>query len=146
MNRPIEFILNHSLLAGATAASLIALVVYEYRRRGLSGMTASLAQAVQLINKGATVVDIRDAQRFNAGHIVDALNMTTADLTANAESRLKKKRTILVVCENGLNAARLVSRLRQEGFEKAWALEGGQVAWQKENLPVTATPAKPGAA
>lgn len=142
MNRLMEFILNHPLLVGATVASIVGLVAYEYRRRGLAGMTASLAQAVQLINRGAAVVDIRDAARYSAGHIVDAVNVSAADVTANPEAHIKKKRTVLVVCDSGMNAARLVSKLRQEGFEKAWALEGGHAAWQKENLPVTSTPAR----
>lgn len=142
MNRLMEFVLNHPLLVGATVASVVGLVVYEYRRRGLAGMTASLAQAVQLINRGAAVVDIREAARYNAGHITDAVNVSAADVTANPETHIKKKRTVLVVCDSGMNAARLVSKLRQAGFEKAWALEGGQAAWQKENLPVTSTPAK----
>lgn len=145
MHRLIEFCLNHPLLAGATFASLVALVVYEFRLRGQAGVTVSTTQAVQLINQGATVVDVRDAARFASGHIVDAMNIQPNDLTANAQTRLKKKRPVLVVCETGSSSARLVNALRQAGFDKAWSLHGGLSAWEREKLPLVADKARAGA-
>lgn len=139
MSRILEFVANHPVLTGATTASLLVLIAYEIRNRGQAGMTVSTAQAVRLINQGATVVDVREGSRFSAAHIADAVNIAPAELTTEgAQSRFKKKRPLLVVCDSGARAARLAARLRQQGFEKAWALAGGLPAWQKENLPVVA--------
>jgi len=133
-----EFILNHPLIVGATAMATVALVVNELRIRSQSGLSVPPQEAVQLINQGATVVDLRDGAQFAAGHIVDAVNLQAADLKANPEARLKKKRAILLVCDNGSGSARCVAPLRQAGFEKAWALSGGLAAWRGANLPLVA--------
>ncbi len=145
MAQLIEFCLRHPLMVGATLAAHVAHVVYEVRLRGQSGLSVPPPRAVQLINQGAAVVDLRDAARFNGGHIVDALNLSPADLTANPEGRLKKKRPVLLVCDNGASSTRLVGTLRQAGFENAWALEGGLTAWQRDNLPVVPTRTRAGA-
>ena len=89
-----EFILNHPLIVGATAIATVALVVNELRIRSQSGLSMPPQEAVQLINQGATVVDLRDGAQFAAGHIVDAINIQADDLKTNPEARLKKKRAI----------------------------------------------------
>lgn len=142
MGQLIDFLLRHPLLVGATLLALIATIVMELRLRSQSGFAVAAQQAVRLINQGATVVDLRDAARFSAGHIIDAINLTADALKANPESRLKKKRPVLLVCDNGGGSARLVPTLRKAGFENAWSLEGGQTAWERENLPVVAERAK----
>ncbi len=141
----IEFCLRHPMLVGATVAALVAAVAYEIRLRGRSGLSVPPSRAIELINQGATVVDVREADRFESGHIVDALNLSPAELTANAAGRLKKKRPVLLVCDNGSGSARLVGALRQAGFENAWALEGGLAAWLRDKLPVVTKRAKTGA-
>lgn len=138
----IEFCLRHPLLVGATVAAIVAALVYEIRLRGQSGFAVAPARAIQMINQGATVVDLRDAESFGSGHIVDALNLAPADLAANPEAKLKKKRTVLLVCDNGSASARAAAGLRKAGFENAWAVEGGLAAWLKDNLPVVANRAR----
>ena len=53
--------------------------------------------------------------------------------------RLKKQRTVILVCDNGTNSSRCTDQLRQEGFESVFSLQGGLSAWQQENLPVVAS-------
>lgn len=105
-------------------------------------MSVPAGEAVRLINQGATVVDLREAAKFAAGHIVDAINVTASDLKSQPESRIKKKKPVLLVCENGSASARLVAPLREAGFEVAWSLDGGLAAWERENLPVVANRSK----
>jgi rhodanese-related sulfurtransferase len=142
MAQLIEFCLRHPLLVGATVAAVVAALFYEIRLRGQSGFSVPPARAIQMINQGATVVDLRDAESFGGGHIVDALNLTPADLSANPEAKLKKKRPVLLVCDNGSASARAAADLRKAGFENAWAVEGGLAAWLKDNLPVVAERAR----
>jgi rhodanese-related sulfurtransferase len=136
MAQLLEFAVKHPLLVGATLLMLIAVVLYELRLRSRSGTAVSPHEAVRLMNQGATVVDLRDAARFAARHIVDAVNVSPEDLRADPESRLKKKRPAIIVCESGYHSARLANALRKAGFDKAWSLDGGIAAWEKENLPM----------
>lgn len=146
MEQLLEFVTRHPLLVGATVAAIVAAIAYEIRLRGQSGLSVPPSRAIELINQGATVVDVRDTESFNSGHIVDALNLPPEDLTAAAEKRLKKKRPVLLVCDNGSGSRRLVGTLRTAGFENAWALEGGLSAWTRENLPIVSKRPKGGAA
>lgn len=116
--------------------AIIALVVNELRIRGQSGVSVPAQQAVRLINQGAAVVDVRDAASFGSGHILDAVNLPAAELQAQAETRFKKKRGVLVVCDSGSQSARCIGPLRKAGFENAWSLDGGLAAWRRENLPL----------
>lgn len=142
MAQLIEFSLRNPLLVGATLMALIAAIANEIRLRSKGNVSVAAQEAVRLINQGATVVDVREASRFDGGHIVDAINLTPDELATKAESRLKKKKPVLLVCETGSNSARLVNALRQAGFENAWSLDGGLTAWERDNLPVVATRAK----
>ena len=142
MNQLIEFSLRHPLLVGATVMALIAVLVYEIRVRSHSGVAVPAQEAVRLINQGATVVDVREADKFDGGHIVDAVNIPPEELAAKAETRLKKKRPVLLVCDTGSQSGRLVSTLRKAGFDNTWSLDGGLAAWQRYNLPVVASRAR----
>lgn len=139
MTQLIEFSLRHPLLVGATSAAVIAVLVYEIWIRGHGGTAIPAQAAVRLINQGATVVDVREAAKFESGHIVEALNIAADELAARADSRLKKKRPVLLVCDNGSQSSRLVGALRKAGYESTWSLDGGLAAWQRENLPVVAS-------
>jgi rhodanese-related sulfurtransferase len=139
MPRLIEFITRHPLLAGATALALLAALTYELVMRTRGGLAVSPREAVRLINQGATVMDLRDAAMFGTRHIVDAVNVSPGELTAEAQNRLKKKRGVLLVCGNGSQSARMAASLRKAGIENAWSLNGGFSAWERENLPVVAT-------
>jgi rhodanese-related sulfurtransferase len=142
MSQLIDFALRHPILVGGSIVAVVATVANEVRLRSHAGVSVSTQSAVRLINQGATVVDLRDAARFNTAHIMDAINLAADELTKNAESRLKKKKPVLLVCDNGTASARFVGSLRKAGFENTWALEGGQAAWERENLPVVAGQAK----
>lgn len=141
MSQLIEFALRHPLLVGGTVAALLALIAFELRLRTQAGVAVGAQEAVRLINQGATVVDVRDTAKFDGGHVVDAINLPAAELAAKAETKLKKKKPVLLVCDSGSASARLVGTLRAAGFE-AWALEGGVTGWQRENFPLVATKSK----
>jgi rhodanese-related sulfurtransferase len=89
-----------------------------------------------MINNGATVVDVRDAARFAAGHIVDAVNIQPAELAKGEEGRIKKKRGVVVVCETGSQSMDCARKLRAAGFDGAFSLGGGMDMWQRENQPL----------
>jgi rhodanese-related sulfurtransferase len=136
MSELLEFMLRHPLLVGGSLMALTATIINEVRLRAQASVAIGAQQAVRLINQGAAVVDLREPARFSAGHIADAINLTADALRADPESRLKKKRAVLLVCDSGSASARLVGNLRKAGFDNAWSLDGGQMAWERENLPV----------
>ncbi|UCG73749.1 MAG: rhodanese-like domain-containing protein [Chromatiales bacterium] len=134
MDRLLEFTNNHPLLVAGTIMMALAVIFYELRMRTRGLVAVSTAQAVQLINNGARVVDVREQAQFDAGHIVGAVH-AAPDALAD-DKRLKKNRPVIVVCDNGLSSGRCSDQLRGAGFESAYSLRGGLTAWQQDNLPL----------
>jgi rhodanese-related sulfurtransferase len=137
MGEIIEFANNHPFLTLAVFASLIAVLVNEARLKGQGVTHVSTADAVRLINKGAHVVDVRPAEQYQAGHIINARNVPLAELEADSGAVKKpKNKTVLTVCDNGSSAGRAANTLRKAGFETVFSLKGGLSSWKAENLPL----------
>lgn len=136
MGNILEFAANHPLLASATIAMALAVIFYELRQKAGAIASLSSAQAVQAINQGARVVDIRDQEQFDAGHIIDAINLPPAELTVQADTKLKKAKAIVVVCDTGMRSGQAVAALRKSGHENVFNLKGGLTAWRGDNLPI----------
>lgn len=139
MGNILEFAGNHPLLASATIAMALAVIFYELRQKAGAIASLSSAQAVQYINQGARVVDIRDQEQFDAGHIIDAINLPTAELTVQADTKLKKAKAIVVVCDTGTRSGQAVAALRKSGHDNVFNLQGGLTAWRSDNLPIVAS-------
>ncbi|RMF98469.1 MAG: rhodanese-like domain-containing protein [Gammaproteobacteria bacterium] len=136
MARLIEFTNNHPLLVAGTVLMALAVIFYELRQRGRGLFELSPAQAVLLINKGAKVCDLREQDAWAKGHIVDAERVDAERLDEIAQRQAKKKRALLLVCDNGITSAREAERLRKQGHEQVFSLRGGMTAWLRDNLPV----------
>lgn len=137
MGQLVEFVNNHTLLALAVLASLFAVIFYELRLKsqGLTNVTTAIA--VRLINNGAMIVDVRPAEAFATGHIVNARNLALADIESDPGIVKKSKsKVLLTVCDNGSTAGRAANALRKAGFESVYSLKGGLTAWRAENLPI----------
>jgi rhodanese-related sulfurtransferase len=133
MDRLIEFANANIWLALGIVGTLLAVIFNELRLRSQAVGSISAPQAVGLINNGATVVDLRDADAFKQGHLIDALNLNPKEL-ANSK-KLKSNKGVLLVCENGTKSARALAELRKAGFDNSFSLKGGIAAWQQDNLP-----------
>lgn len=134
MQQLSEFAFNHWLLVTAFAVLLGLLVANTITSVG--GIAAQ--EAVTLINrKGAVVVDIRSAEDYAAGHIIDAVHLPLAFLPNSSEKLKKLAGQPLIVCCMSGNLARQAAReLKLQGFTEVHALKGGIAAWRAENLPV----------
>ena len=145
MERILEFSGNHPFLVTALVVMIFLVAFHEFRRRTQGASSLSTADAVRLINRGAVVVDVRDAAAFAAGHIVNARHHPAASLKDNPESLAKlRKKTLLLVCDTAMTSGRAAGELRQQGFEQVFSLRGGLNAWRQENLPLVKDQDKPG--
>ena len=134
MQQLSEFALNHWMLVTAFCVLLGLLVTNTVTTIGGIGAL----EAVSLINRqGATVIDIRSAADFAAGHVIDAVHFPLADLPTAGE-KLKKLagKPIIVCCASGNLAGQAVRQLKAQGMNDAHALKGGIAAWRADNLPV----------
>ena len=98
MQRFFEYLTHHPYLSGAAVVIAILVIVNEFLERAKSFAAVSAAQAVQMMNQGALLLDVRGKEVFEAGHIGDARNILEAELATQADSLLKKWRERDVIC------------------------------------------------
>ena len=77
------------------------------------------------------ILDIRSSDKFVAGHIYEAINVTPANLFATVKSISSGKRIILV-SQTGQAASYYTCLLRFAGFNKVYALKFGMVSWNPD--------------
>ena len=135
MDQLFTFIGNHPFLVGAFVL-LLALFIRNEMQRGGSSVTAQ--QLVDLVNReNALVLDVRDRKEFDAGHIVDAVNIPAAALESRlGELKEYADRPVIVVCKMGQHAGAAGIVLRKNEFTNVSRLAGGLAEWRNQNLPV----------
>ncbi|HEY7672394.1 MAG TPA: rhodanese-like domain-containing protein [Gammaproteobacteria bacterium] len=138
MGQLAEFVTNHPLLALSVLVSLVAVILYELRLRTQGLYQLSARDAVRLINKGATIIDVRKAEDFGVGHIVNARNVPLETIERDPSGAVEKakNRPLLTVCDNGSTSAKAAGALRRAGYEIVFSLRGGLSSWRGENLPL----------
>jgi len=138
MQRLFEFISHNRLLAAGAILAAVAVAVYEIWSRFQAFAALSAMQAVRLMNQGALVLDLRNRESYDAGHIGEARHVPAAELTAQADSFKKwRDKTVITYDDSGMGGAGAARTLTKLGFTKVFNLEGGLNAWVKDNLPLT---------
>jgi len=137
MQRLLEYISLHPILVSLALAAAIAVLVFELRLKRTSVAAIQPQEAIQLMNQGVPVYDLREAEAYAAGHINGARHLTGTQHERAAE-HLKKFRDKLLVLvdEDGSRASALTRTLHAAGFTKVFNLRGGLKAWRAEGLPL----------
>ncbi|SAI67389.1 sulfurtransferase [Bordetella ansorpii] len=134
----LQFLLekNNIFIVAVAVVSGVMLAVPALRR-GRAGGGISTAEAIQMVNQRHAVwVDVRPTEQFQAGHIAQARSLPATDLEQKA-GNLPKNKPLILVCEQGRDAPRMVSRLKAQGYTDVAVLDGGMKTWFAASLPVT---------
>ena len=104
----------------------------------ISGKGLSPTEATIWINRRkAHVLDLRAEDAYKAGHLPGAKLANSADLERAIEAlKLDRKRPVVLVCNTGTQARRLISQVQKLGFSEVGVLEGGVQAWKSAALPL----------
>ncbi len=87
-----------------------------------------VAQALELVRDGATLLDVRENGEWKSGHAPGAIHIPLGDID-KAPGRLKQGRPVVVMCASGMRSRTAARHLRSLGFD-ATSLSGGMAAWQ----------------
>ncbi len=83
-----------------------------------------------LEGKSQTVIDIRNQEDFNKGHIKGAVNVNHKEVLAYYETNnLKDKETVVIACYSGQTAGWVTSLLRMMGYTNVKDLKWGMSSW-----------------
>ena len=95
------------------------------------------AELADLVSRQAVdLVDVRDQNEWDEGHIDGARLVPLAQLRADPEAALARGATIVFICAKGvrsLSAAKLAERF---GYEQIYNLEGGTKEWARLGYPI----------
>ncbi|XSC45369.1 rhodanese family protein [Bradyrhizobium sp. RDT10] len=95
------------------------------------------AEARRLLQQGATLVDIREADEHAREKITGAHHLPLSKLE-EANLALHEGKPVIFHCKSGARTVGNASRLAQKvgGSCEAFVIEGGLDAWRKAGLPV----------
>lgn len=88
-----------------------------------------------MIEKGnVTVVDVRDINTYNQGHIEGAVNIPNTNPASAYEAKLTKDDKIVLVCYGGVSSQRVGKMLMEAGFTDITDMIGGMRAWRGKRV------------
>ena len=85
-------------------------------------------------SENAVILDVRTEDEVGEGYIPNAINIDIHKGQGFLDEieALDKSKTYFVYCRSGARSGQACSLMNQLGFEKAYNLSGGIMAWQGE--------------
>ena len=85
---------------------------------------------------GALIVDVRDKEEWNEGHIEGAIHLPRSFLEMKAEQALRDRGApIIVHCAGGVRSLLAAESLRRLGYTGVRSMAGGFGRWKDQGLP-----------
>lgn len=86
---------------------------------GLAACSTASAEpnrAHELVDEGATLLDVRTPGEFASGHVEGAVNIPVQELGARM-AEVPRDRPVVVYCHSGARSASAAERLSSDGYE-----------------------------
>lgn len=93
--------------------------------------TEPLENLQDLLDDGYTLVDVREIDEYNQGHIPNALNVPLSNIENDDYGSLSKDEKYVVICRSGNRSKTASEILSKEGFTIV-NLESGMSSWTGE--------------
>ena len=102
-------------------------------------VTPAMVQSWQEHGTPVTFLDVRASDEFSASHVPGAINIASDQVASLAET-LSRDHPLVVYCIHSTHRAPEAAKtLQRLGFQNAYVLEGGIVAWQAGGLTILAS-------
>jgi rhodanese-related sulfurtransferase len=127
---------HHYLLVGAFLIILALLVAdtIEKKRRRYQELDS---QGVALsANRGASILDLRDRQSFETGHIANAIRTDEKDASSRVQELAGKSSLVILCCQNGERSTKVAKQLAGQAAVPLAILKNGLAQWQRDHFPV----------
>ena len=130
----INFLIEHYYLSVPLLTVLVLLFLSNAKK---GGKKISCQTLISMSNQNsALIIDIRDSESFNAGHITASKNIPQNDLLRRINEITNIDKSIILVCDMGNISPNAGEALKKEGFEDIYLLKGGINQWRIDNLPL----------
>ena len=110
---------------------------YGRQEQGEPYRRISVEEAAEMQGKGALVVDVRNQDEWDGGHVKGALHIPVDDVLMEADEKLPKDRDLLLICEAGVRSGLGCEMLSALGYdqEHIYNIEQGTPVWIQHSLP-----------
>jgi rhodanese-related sulfurtransferase len=88
------------------------------------------------LQKEGILVDVREEAEYRSGHASGAINIPLSKLEQSLE-KLPKDKPVYLMCRSGSRSRMALNRLQAAGFDNAVNVQGGIMAWQMAELPIS---------
>jgi glyoxylase-like metal-dependent hydrolase (beta-lactamase superfamily II)/rhodanese-related sulfurtransferase len=130
--------LTEALRTNMTGAKPVSQLLAEAAAKVPFMSLAELASRVGGNSCDLVILDLREREAFEAGHIPGAVHLPRGQLELRVNSDLPDPTAkILTCCEFGKISTLAASTLRELGYLRATALEGGLAAWRDAGHPLS---------
>ena len=130
----INFLIEHFYLSIPLLTVLVLLILSNAKK---GGKKISCQTLISMTNQNrALIIDIRDSESFNAGHITASKNIPQNELTRRINEITNIEKSVILVCDMGNISPNAGEALKKEGFEDIYLLKGGINQWRIDNLPL----------
>jgi rhodanese-related sulfurtransferase len=102
----------------------------------------SAEEGHRLVEAGAVLLDVREADEWEAGHSPEATWIPLGEVQARV-AELPRDGRIVAICRSGSRSLAVAAALAQAGYD-AVNLDGGMRAWAAEDYDVVASDGLPG--
>ena len=131
----INFLIDRFYLSLPLLVVIILLFISSSKKGGLK---ISSQKLILLSNQDESlIIDLRDSESFNAGHITASINIPLVDLSRRINEINDNEKSIILVCETGGSSPNAGETLKKEGFKDIFILRGGINQWKMDNLPLS---------
>jgi rhodanese-related sulfurtransferase len=99
----------------------------------------SVDEAAQLREEGVFILDVREPQEWEAGHIPGATLIPLGQIPDRLDE-IPQDQPVVVVCRSGNRSGQATQFLRQSGYGLTTSMSGGMNQWAAANLEIVAGP------
>ena len=94
--------------------------------------------AAKLNSGDAIVVDVRDKDEWDEGHIPGATHMSRGTIELDIEEKVPDSNAMIIChCGGGGRSALAAETLQKMGYKNVHSMAGGLKAWKAAGLPTT---------
>lgn len=130
--------LTEALRTNMTGGKSVAQVLAQAAAKTPFISLAELAARVERGENDLVVLDVREKEAFDAGHLPGARHMPRGQLELRVDDEFPDPMArIVTVCEFGKISTLAAATLRDLGFLRTSALDGGMKAWREEGFPIS---------
>lgn len=129
--------LTEALRTNMSGGKSVAQLLSEASARVPFMAMQELAHRLGCNSRDLVVLDVREAEAFAGGHVPGARHLPRGQLELRVNTELPDPTLrIVTCCEFGKISTLAAATLRELGFTRAVALDGGMKAWREAGLPL----------